>query len=145
MTEAPPKRRPPTRDERQAAAYLMITRGDGTPIIDREEAKKMTAKEIVSEFEKRVQWHHEFEHALGGGMHPTMITPLATEEHKAIPSTSRVAKSKRITAEHEDFRRRILAKSGQAEPVERQKSKLKSAGFQGWRKFDGTPVKRGGR
>lgn len=123
MTDESTKRRAPTRDERQATAYLMITRGDGTPIIDREEAKTMTAKEIVAEFEKRVQWHHEFEHALGGGMHPTMLTPLAPDEHKKIPSKARVEKAKRITKAQAAFQQRLLAKANGEKPPPRKTKK----------------------
>lgn len=104
------KRRPPTRDERQAAAYLEIRRGDGTAIVTRDEAKSMTPREIIQTFEKRVHWHHNVEHAIGGTMHPTNISPLDPVEHKQVPSTTRVAKTKRIAKAQEEFRRRLLAK-----------------------------------
>ena len=134
------KRRPPTRDEKHATLCLLIKRGD-VPIISREEAKAMTPREIIREFDRRIHWHHNIERAIGGTMHPTNLEPLPPDEHKQIPSTSRVAKAERITKEHEDFQRRILAKSGQADPVARPESKIRNAGFSGWRKFDGTPVR----
>lgn len=118
-----PKRRAPTRDERQAAAYLMIMDGTGKPIVSREEAKGMTPREIVEAFERRVDWHHGIEHAIGGSMHPTNLEPLSPEDHKVIPSTARVAKAKRISRDHEEFRKRILAKSGQAEAPPRKTKK----------------------
>lgn len=90
------KRRKPTRDERQAAAYLMLTRGDGTPIVTRDEAKGMTAREIIERFEALVDWHHAIEHAIGGSMHPTNVGPMARDEHKQVPSAARVAKAKRM-------------------------------------------------
>lgn len=110
MTSDQSTRRSPTRDERQASAYLQVRRKDGTAIVSRDEAKAMTPREIIETFERRVDWHHIVERAIGGTMHPTNLDPLDRAEHKTIPSTSRVAKTRRIEKEQAEFRRRLLAK-----------------------------------
>lgn len=127
-----------TRDERHAAAILMITRGDGTPIVSREEAKGMTAKEIIKAFAARTHVEHIVPHALTGNNHPSNIQYLAPDEHK--PKTSRdiseIAKTKRIEGDHEAFRRKMLAKAGQSDASDvgktttKPKRKIKSRGFQ---------------
>lgn len=138
------KRRPATRDEKQAAAYLMIHRGDGTPIVSIEEAKQMTAKEIIVAFEKRVDWHHEFEHQLGGTMHPTNLTPLAREDHKKINSKGKIAKANRLSKAHDEFRRKILSPDKGASEPKPVKRKMRGATIPGSK---GTPWKKkiGGR
>ncbi len=125
-----------TKDERHAAALLMITRGDGTPIVTREEAKHLTPLEIIETFAERTHVEHIVPHALTGNNHPSNIQYLAPEEHapKTARDVTEIAKTKRIEAKQAEFRRRVLAKSGQASDVEekppKRKATLKSRGFQ---------------
>lgn len=138
------KRKAPNLSEKLASALLTICRPDESgvlrPVIDREEAKTMTVKQILARFE----YDHGVLHALDGSDHPTNLTPRPVAEHrkKSSKDTKIVAKVRRIAPAHEDFRRRMLAKSGQGEEHmtdERKKRgpKLKSRGFQGSRKFNG--------
>ena len=129
-------RKPLTRDERHAAAILMITRGNGTPIVSREEAKGMTAREIIDAFHARTNVEHIVPHALTANNHPSNIQYLTPDEH--APKTKRdvteIAKTKRVAKKQAEFRRKLLAKSGSDFDVEvsttRPKAKIKSRGFQ---------------
>lgn len=113
------KRKPPNMHEKLACALLQLGH------IERERAKSMTAKQIISAY--------QFDHspvpvALGGSNHPTNLVPLIKAEHRDktntfdVPSIARVA---RVSKEHEAFQRRILAKkTGQGEaPEEKPKRK----------------------
>jgi hypothetical protein len=66
--------------ERLAACLLMLKRGNGEPLIpvDRETAKGMTAREIVS----MVDFDHEILKRIGGTNHPTNLTPRLRSEHR---------------------------------------------------------------
>jgi hypothetical protein len=112
------KRRPLSRTERFAAVILDLKTGTGKPIIDRQAAKTMTAKEIVEEFERRTQDEHIVPHAIGGPTHPSNMQIIVAEDHapKTKIDVREIAKTKRIMKKEEEFRARILAKSGQAEP-----------------------------
>jgi len=122
-----------TRDERHAAAILMITRGNGTPIVSREEAKGMTAREIIEVFASRTNVEHIVPHALTANNHPSNIQYLTPDEH--APKTKRdvteIAKTKRISKKQEAFRQRLLAKSDPDVEVSatRPGPKLRSRGF----------------
>lgn len=108
------KRRLPTLTERNAACLLMLKKGDDW-LIPEPLRSTGTAEEIV----KAVDWHHEFPDALGGTTDPRNITPLRCADHDVETATRTVpmvAKSKRITAAHEAFRKKMLAKSGQGQP-----------------------------
>ena len=123
-----------TRDERHAAAILMITRGNGTPIVSREEAKGMTAREIIEAFHARTHIEHIVPHALTANNHPSNIQYLVPVEH--APKTKRdvteIAKSKRISKKQAEFRQRLLAKSDPDVEVSTTRTgpKLRSRGFQ---------------
>ena len=123
-----------TRDERHAAAILMITRGDGTPIVTRAEAKAMTAKEIIEVFASRTNVEHIVPHALTANNHPSNIQYLTPDEH--APKTKRdvteIAKTKRISKKQAEFRQRLLAKSDSDVEVSTTRTgpKLRSRGFQ---------------
>lgn len=113
-------RRDPNKAERIAACLLEIKRGDGTPIVSREEAKSLTAGEVYDVFMERVQIDHIVPRAVGGADHHANYQPLApTVDHK--PKTKRdvreIAKTKRIKKQQEEFRQRLLAKSGAADDV----------------------------
>lgn len=114
-----PPRRPPTKDEIVAACILDITR-DGKPIVSRDEAKHLTAKEVFEVFRDRIAVDHIVPRAIGGEDHHSNYQPLLREaEHK--PKTKKdiaaIAKTKRIAKQQQEFRSRLLAKSGLAEDV----------------------------
>jgi len=77
------KRRRPTLRERLAATLLTLVRenefGQLVPVISFEEAKGMTADQILARY--------EFDHAVyvtwGGGNHPVNLTPRAVADHRA--------------------------------------------------------------
>lgn len=114
-----PPRRPPTKDEIVAACILDITR-DGKPIVSREEAKHLTAKEVFEVFRDRIHIDHVVPRAIGGEDHHANYQPLLREaEHK--PKTKKditaIAKTKRIEKQHQEFRTKLLAKTGLADDV----------------------------
>lgn len=114
-----PPRRPPTKDEIVAACILDITR-DGKPIVSREEAKHLTAREVYETFKERINIDHIIPRAIGGEDHHANYQPLLREaEHK--PKTKKditaIAKTKRIEKAQKEFRTKLLAKSGLAESV----------------------------
>lgn len=126
--------KPLTRDEREAAALLMVSRGNGTPIVSREEAKGMTAREIIETFHARTHVEHIVPHALTASNHPSNIQYLTPDEH--APKTKRdvteIAKTKRILKKQAEFRQRVLAKTEPETQVSttKPKAKLQSRGFQ---------------
>jgi len=123
--------------EKLASVLLELQHLRGDPI-DRGHAKLMTAAEICSLF--------QFDHAAGYACdgkdnHPTGLTPLLIAEHRKKTATSDVpaiAKGKRLSAAHAEFRERMLAKAGNgAEESSKKKSKkdktaccLRSRGFE---------------
>lgn len=121
--ETAPGRKPrknPTLAERLGSALLTICRPDETgkliPVIHPDRAKTMSIAEIVSVFE----FDHVVLHCFGGSNHPSNLVPRPKAEHreKSRRDTSIAAKDKRLSPAHEAFQRRILVKSGQAEPDE---------------------------
>lgn len=131
MTE---KRKNPNLSEKLAAALLMIFD------IPREHAKIMTTEQILS----LVQFDHDpvhFSIARDLGWtpdqynHPSNLTARLLMDH-AEKTNKRdkpaIAKSKRITSEHEAFRRRILRSiDGDNRPEKpiKPKAKIRSRGF----------------
>lgn len=129
------KRKDPTLSEKLAA--LVIQHFD----IDYEHAKKMSTAEILS----LVQTDHEVHAAvaIANGEtpkqynHPSRLTIRLYKDHRhktAKYDIPAIAKSDRISPEHEAFQRRILAKSGQDSGVAtteaKPRAKMKSRGFQ---------------
>lgn len=106
-----PKRRRPTRDEREAAALLAIKRGDAW-LIPEPLRSQGTAADICA----AVDLHHWRDyHALGGTNEPQNLEPMLREDHRIETATKtipQIAKTKRIRKKEEEFRRKILAKSG---------------------------------
>lgn len=97
-----------------AAALLTIRRpnenGDLVPVIPHEEAKRLTAEEIISRFEFQ---HGPIPHAFDGPAVHWNLEPLPKAEHREITAKidiPRIAKAKRIGKAEEEFRRRLLAK-----------------------------------
>ena len=107
------RRRKPNRTEREASALLQIKRGDQwlipEPLRSTGDAKAICAY---------VTYHHNVEHAIGGTLAPQNLEPLAEHVHdeitakKSIPA---IAKAKRLSKAQEEFRRKMLAKSDQAD------------------------------
>jgi hypothetical protein len=69
------------------------------------------------------QFHHNIRHAEDGGDHFSNLEPMLIAPHRErtrkvdIPA---IAKGKRLTLKHEEFRRRLLAKeAGQSRPPSR--------------------------
>jgi hypothetical protein len=114
--------------EKLAAALLEIQRLRGDPI-DRDHAKEMSADQICSLF----QWDHAAGYvASGADNHPTGLTPLLIAEHRHKTATldvPAIAKGKRLSAAHVEFRARMLAKAGQEEPAELSEKKSKKDKF----------------
>lgn len=111
---AKPRRKSPNLKEKLAAALLEIkvsdAKGNLVPIIDRDTAKTMTAQQIISQFELD---HWPVPVALGGDNHPTNLQWMLRHAHREKTEKSDVpmiAKIKRVSAKHEEFRRRLLRK-----------------------------------
>jgi len=131
--------------EKLAATLLMLTDGNGRPLIEREQAKSLSAKEITSRFD----FDHAVHVAIKGSNHPTNLTPRLRAEHRektARVDVPQIAKTKRITKEHEAFQSRLLAKTGQTEDagVRKRKGKplpgTKASGLR--KRMDGTVERR---
>jgi hypothetical protein len=113
-----------------AAALLQMLRDDGTgkliPVIAYDDAKLMTADQILSLYE----WdHHPIRHADGGPSEPWNLVPRPIVEHRRKTATQdapEMAKGRKITAAHQEFQRRMLAK---AEGVPKPKSRWQSRPF----------------
>ena len=128
-----PDRRHISKTTKLAAALLTIVRPDDTgqlvPVIPREEAKGLTAEQIVARFE----FDHIELHALGGSDHPSNLFPRPTVEHreKSRKDTSAVAKVRRLSREQEEFRARLLCKGAAPDqaPPRRPKRRIPSRPF----------------
>lgn len=124
-----PKRKPATKDEKLAAALIIILK------LTRAESKEMTTKQIND----LVEWDHmpvPFAIARDIGWtpaqynHPSNLVPVLKAEHRTktnkqdIPA---IAKTDRISPAHKEFQSRVLAtKTGQGEATSKPASKLKS-------------------
>jgi hypothetical protein len=130
---------------RTLAESLRVERdGQLVPALSHEQAKKMTEAEIEALFE----YDHNIHHAIGGACQHWNLTPRLKAEHRqktAKQDIPQIAKTKRLEKATEEFRRKLLAKSGQIPETSdtKQKRKIQSRGFVGWRNFKGEPVKRG--
>jgi hypothetical protein len=139
----------PTRLAAALREYAMTLRvekdGKLVPALTYEQAKRMTEKEIEDLF----HWDHIAPHSIGGVCQHHNLQPLLKAQH-AVKTATRdipaIAKTKRLEQAQEDFRRKVLAKTGQITEKEetKQKAKIKSRGFQQWRNFKGEIVKRKG-
>lgn len=123
MTE---RRRRPNKDERIAACLLMLKRGDDW-LIPEPLRSSGTAAEICA----AVEWDHARHHALGGDTRPQNITPLRTADHreKSNADNGKIAKCKRVSVDHEEFKRRMLEKEPGKPPSKKSqkpKSKIRS-------------------
>jgi hypothetical protein len=133
-----------------AAALCHMLRDDGTgnlvPIISYEDAKQMSEEQILSVF----QFDHDpiAKHLDGPDEHWN-LKPRPIIEHRqktAQIDTPQAAKAVRLSAEHEDFRQRMLAKAGQGEAPSQRQGKgrpmpgSRRSGFR--KKMDGTVERR---
>ena len=122
--------------EKLAAALAVIA---GVPFEDR---KRMHADQIISLFHFD---HDPIPHAAPFNGQPVHwnCTPRLIKDHRektAKDDVPMIARVRRVAPKHEEFRRRMLAKAGQAEAPPKPKSRMKSSGFQGHRKFNGEIV-----
>lgn len=110
-------------------------------------AKRMTPEQVLSLF----QWDHwpfpKGKPYNGPDAHWNLSPRLikAHREKTATVDQPLFAKTRRVTAENEEFRRKMLAKAGQPTapaPRSKPKRKIKSRGFTGWRRFNGDTVRR---
>jgi hypothetical protein len=80
-----------------------------------EHAESMSAEQIIS----LVQWQHIFPHALDGSDEHWNIEPLLIQQHREVTAKidiPQIAKTKRISREHEEFQRRLLTPRDEREP-----------------------------
>lgn len=78
--------------------------------VDHSHAKLMTASQICSLYAFD---HYPIPHAEDGPSAPWNLVPRLIAAHREKTATvdvPRIAKNKRVTAKHEEFRRRLLAK-----------------------------------
>ena len=129
-----------SRDVREAACLLQIRKGDGW-LIPEPLRSSGDARAIIA----YVQYDHATPHALTADDRPQNLAPMGRADH-ALKTTQtdvpELAKTKRITAKQQAFRARMTAKTDNFREAtkDKPKAKLKSRGFQGSRKFDGTLV-----
>lgn len=118
-------RRKPTKDEIIAACILDITR-DGKPIVSREEAKHLTAKEVFEVFKDRIDIDHVVPRAIGGDDHHANYQPLlrATEHKvKTKRDVREIAKTKRIVKAQSAHEAAMEAKISLAPDVAKMETK----------------------
>ncbi len=132
------KRKAIGREALDVIALYEVRRGDGKPIITRQETEGMAPAEIKALFRSRVHVEHIVPHALTADDHPSNLRFMTPDDHKpkTVIDVKAIAKTKRLEKDTDAFRRRILAKAGQADEssVEQSKPKrkatLRSRGFQ---------------
>ncbi len=109
-------RKPPNLSDKCAAALLAITDEHGKPLIPWEEAKQMTSAQIIGLFDFD---HYPFRVEAGGPTEPWNLVPRFKPAHRiktAKIDIPEIAKIKRVSAEHDEFRRRVLTPRNQREP-----------------------------
>lgn len=98
-----------------AAALLQIRDGQGERLIPHEHAKQMTDEQVISLFNFD---HDPIPEAIGGPTIGWNLTPRLILDHRqktAKIDIPQIRKGDRISAEHESFRKRMLAKAGVGE------------------------------
>ena len=114
------KRKEPTFTDKLAAALRELL---GIPY---EHAKLMTAQQIIS----LVEWHHIHYHVHDGCDEHWNLDPLPIRAHRkrtAEIDVPQIAKTRRISKDQEEFRRRLLTPRDER-PA--KKSRLQSRPFQ---------------
>lgn len=151
------KRKDPTLKEKLAAFVLTMKveeNGVLVPLVTRDQAKNMTTDNLLS----LLNWDHSpipVATAVALGMtpdeynHPTNLTPLPIMEHRtktAQIDVPAIAKSNRISAAHQEFQRKMLARAGQEEAAEKaptRKTVIPGSKASGWkRKLNGRVERR---
>lgn len=140
------RRKQPTLKERLAAALLMLREGDGWLI--QEPLRSLGNAVAIC---AAVQWDHAVLVAFDGTNKPQNLTPRSPAAHlrkttqKDMPA---IAKVRRAVARAQEPAKQALAQTWVEPDVAREvlglrrqkpKSKMQSRGFQGSRRFDGTP------
>lgn len=120
------RQRIPLREELAAALALLLPAELRTELRE----QRVPAETIRSLFEM----HHVVLHTWGGADRWWNLVPMTEAKHaERTPGDQRAAaKVKRIAPEHEAFRRRLLAKSGQAAPEPkkpRKRARIAPRGF----------------
>lgn len=103
-----------------------------------EHAKAMSAEQILS----LVQWQHIVPHALDGSDEHWNLEPLLIGAHREITAKvdiPRIAKTKRVEREHEDFVRRMLT------PRDERPERKSRWGSRGWPKRKMSRGKKGSK
>lgn len=105
----------PFKTKLASALRTMLVEEDGklVPFIDYETAKQMTEDQVLSLFHFD---HDPTPKAFGGTDEHHNLVPRPIREHRvktAKVDAPRIAKSARLSADQEEFRRRMLAKIGQ--------------------------------
>ena len=128
-----------SRDVREAACLLQIRKGDGW-LIPEPLRSSGDARAIIA----FVQYDHATPHALTQDDRPQNLAPMGRADH-AVKTTKRdvpeLARTKRIEKAEAAFRARLAARTSGSEPVAakpKPKSTIKSRGFAGSKKFDGS-------
>lgn len=134
----------PNLTEKLASALLMLTNGHGQPLIDREEAKGMSAEQIVGLFE----FDHGIHRAIKGTNHPTNLTPRIYAEHREKThkiDVPQIAKTKRIARANDAHVNAMLRKTGDAAPTQgRRKASIPGSRDTPWKKkVNGKAERRG--
>jgi hypothetical protein len=126
------KRKAIRRDVLDVIALYHVMRGDGTPVLSRQETEGMESADIKELFRSRVQVEHMVPHALTANDHPSNLRFITPDDHKpkTAADVKAIAKSKRVARAEEEFRRRLLAKAGRdsiVAPVEiKPRAKLRT-------------------
>lgn len=90
------------------------------------QAQRMTADQIIALYDFN---HHPIPHAQGGPDEPWNLDPMLRPEHREITAKKdipQIAKTKRISREHEEFQRRLLTPRDERPP---KKQTIRSRGF----------------
>ncbi len=139
------KRKSPNLTTKLAAALLRIKKDDGGFLIPEPYRSSGTAESICA----LVDFDHAVLHAHGGPCTAQNLYPMLRAEHreKSRSDTSKAAKSKRISATHEAFRARMLAKlQSDVDDIKagKPKAKIANRGFSKTmtKKFSGKVVPR---
>ena len=144
MTDSPfhttPRRKKPTRDEREASCLLQIKMGDGSWLIPEPMRSEGTAKEIIA----GVQYDHGYFVAWGGGNEPQNLTPRTPEGHSIKTNGQHgnshgsdkhiIAKDKRIKKKQEEFRDKLAAKNDPQSTRQNKSRPLAGTVASGWKK-----------
>jgi len=146
MAKRPGETKAQLREKLAAVLRDLMVEVDGKLVraIPYAHAKQMSADQIISLY----HFDHGIHHAIGGDAVHWNLTARLIKEHRTKTSEvdrPQIDKTKRIVEKQEAFRDRILAKTEvSTDPDKNPKptAKIKSRGFQGHRRFNGTIVRK---